>query len=72
MEDELVGNLRHERDGAHGHARNSEARQGRRQQESFNAPAPVEPRGGRQTGGTAPALGLLNNPPNENGDYNFK
>ncbi|XP_023335297.1 larval cuticle protein LCP-22 [Eurytemora carolleeae] len=69
---DLNENLRHERDGVHGH-QNGGRRGGRRQQDSFSAPAPapVEPRGGRQTGGTAPALGLLNNPPNENGDYNF-
>jgi len=30
-----------------------------------------EPRGGRQTGGIAPALGVLNNPPSEDGSYNF-
>jgi hypothetical protein len=30
-----------------------------------------EQRGGRQTGATGPALGLLSNPPNSDGDYNF-
>jgi len=30
------------------------------------------PRGGRQSGAVAQALGVLNNPPNANGDYNFK
>jgi len=30
-----------------------------------------EPRSGRQTGAIAPALGVLNNPPSEDGSYNF-
>jgi len=73
---------RAERDGgAHG---GNHGRQGRRQggrrnnrpqqqqvaQDDFE-PIFDEPRGGRQTGGTAPALGVLNNPPAEDGSYNF-
>jgi len=70
--------VRPERDGLGGHrhgGNHRSGRQGRRQQQvaqNFDVPAPAqENRGGRQTGGTAPAFGVLNNPPNENGDYNF-
>jgi hypothetical protein len=74
---------RAERDGgAHGGHGNG-GRQGRRQggrrrpqqqqaaaQDDFE-PIFDEPRAGRQTGGIAPALGVLNNPPAEDGSYNF-
>jgi len=70
--------VRPERDGLGGHhgahhgdheemirggRRQPEARQDFRQDQEL--------RGGRQTGAIAPALGLLSNPPNSNGDYNF-
>merc|ERR1712180_360437 len=78
-DDGAVEVVRHERDGLGGHGHNGGHRQGRRQQQqrprqqqNFQVPAAAEePRAGRQTGGTGLALGLLNNPPNENGDYNF-
>jgi len=56
---------RQERDGgSHGlHGQ----RHGRR-----NEPVIQDEREGRQTGGTAAALGVLNNPPSEDGSYNFK
>ena len=77
-------NERPERDGAHGShgsARHS-ARNSRRfqqsqqvpQEQDFRQPSPPaqEQRGGRQTGQIGSALGVLNNPPSPNGDYNFK
>jgi len=68
-----------ERDGGHHDNSGRHGRQGRRggrrnqqqlQQQDFE-PVFDEPRGGRQTGGIAPALGVLNNPPAEDGSYNF-
>lgn len=41
----------------------------------YQEPEPVhrqEQRGGRQTGGTGVALGVLSNPPSSDGNYNFK
>jgi len=74
-------NERPERDGAHGsHSsarhtpRNSrrfqQAPQPAQEQDFRQAPA-QEQRGGRQTGQIGAALGVLSNPPNSNGDYNF-
>jgi len=61
---------REERDGAHAGA-HGQHREGRRQQQRQAAPVVQEARGGRQTGGVAPALGVLNNTPNQDGEYNF-
>merc|ERR1711970_34807 len=80
-DDALVENFRAERDGAHGHGGGNH-RQGRRggglrppqqrqqqrqpQRQQQQQTVAQTPRGGRQTGGIGVALGLLNNPPNEN------
>ena len=73
---------RTERDGgshgqAHGqsHGRRSGRRNGQlRQQPQQNTREEEfqESRGGRQSGATGPALGVLNSPPSEDGSYNFK
>jgi len=74
-------NERPERDGAHGShgsirhsARNNrrfqQADQISQEQDFRQAPA-QDQRGGRQTGQIGAALGVLSNPPNSNGDYNF-
>lgn len=80
-------NERTERDGGHHHAPSHRAsRRGQRggRQNLRSQPlvepdydyqeAPVrrqEQRGGRQTGGTGVALGVLSNPPSSDGNYNF-
>jgi len=71
--------IRPERDGfgAHAHTPHHEdMRQGRGRQSLRRQQEPLvarqqEQRAGRQTGAIAPALGLLSNPPNSEGDYNF-
>ena len=77
---------RQERDGvSHGaaHGRRTGRGNGRvRQQQqhnqrqqplqTFREPDFQEVRGGRQTGATGQALGVISNPPTEDGSYNFK
>jgi len=77
--------LRTERDGgSHGSAhgrrggrRNNRLQQQQQQnqrqnnQQSFREEDLQEDRGGRQSGATGPALGVLSNPPTEDGSYNF-
>ena len=41
-------------------------------QQNFREEDFQEERGGRQSGATGPALGVLSNPPTEDGSYNFK
>ena len=79
VEDE---NERPERDGTHGShgsvrhsARNSRRFQQSQlvpQEQEFRQSPAQEQRGGRQTGQIGSALGVLSNPPNSKGDYNFK
>ena len=69
---------RRERDGgSHGQAigRRSGRRNGQLRQQPQQIQRETEfeeVRGGRQSGGTGLALGLLNSPPTEDGSYNFK
>ena len=78
---------RRERDGAfHSHSQARRAGRGRQgrlaggrqrpgqggSRRPQTAPAVPEQRQGRQTGGLGLALGVLNNPPREDGSYNFK
>ena len=60
-----------QRQGRQGGGRRQQQRGGRRQ--NFEEPDFVdEDRSGRQTGDVGVALGVLNNPPREDGAYNFK
>ena len=74
---------RQERDGgSHGapHGRRTGRRNGRvrqqnqrqQHQQTFREPDFEEVRGGRQSGATGQALGVLSNPPTQDGSYNFK
>ena len=70
--------FRQERDGgSHGsdHRRRSGRRDGRNRQQVQQIQGEQvfqEDRGGRQSGPTGLALGVLNSPPTEDGSYNFK
>ena len=77
---ETDDNKRAERDGGHHHAPSHRAgrrgqrggRQNLRSQAVEQDYDYQEERGGRQTGGTGVALGVLSNPPSSDGNYNFK
>ena len=49
-----------------------EQNQRQQPQQNFREQVFQEVRGGRQSGATGQALGVLNNPPTEDGSYNFK
>ena len=67
---------RQERDGGahgrHGRRGQRQGRNNRRQQQQRREEEVVEERQGRQSGDVGVALGVLNNPPREDGAYNFK